>query len=222
MPRPATTNHPLRQVRETLGLSQIELANRVGCAPVTIKKIENGKLVPGQKLARRLAAEMDIHAHMLLEPARITDRRGKPLSAEAHKEKAALTRLTPAKKVDFLVQTFSVMIEALLEASLESPRPKIHHVLNALRDTLDELITDFRLDAEVEKILPNPDLLCTWATGIMIEAEEENIPPRLDPKAKQARYQRRRETVELKRGLSSKKPRHRCASRDCGNGDRTW
>jgi transcriptional regulator with XRE-family HTH domain len=222
MPRPATTDHPLRQVREILGITQIELAKRVACSPVTIKKIENRKLIPGEKLVRRLAAETDIHSHMLLEPeGRLTDRQGKLLSREAHKEKATLTRLTSAKQVNYFTKLFSMMIEALLEASLEPPQPKIHHVLNALRETLDELKTDFGLDTEVEKILPNPDPLCTWATGIAIAAEENKIPLKLDPKAKQQRYQRRRETIKLKKDVSPKKPSRLPLSRGSDNGGKT-
>jgi transcriptional regulator with XRE-family HTH domain len=223
MPRPATTNHPLRQVREILGITQIELAKRVGCSPVTIKKIENRKLIPGEKLIRRLAAETDVHSHILLDPeARLTDRQGKPLSREAHEEKVMLGRLISAKKVSFFVRMFSMMIEALLDASLEPAQPKIHHVFNALCDTLNELKADFDLDAEVEKILPNPNpLLHTWAVGIAIAAEQKKIPLKLDPKARQQRYQKRRETIELKKDVSPKKPSRLPLSRGSDSGGKT-
>ena len=46
-----------RQVRErrrALDLTQDELANRVGCAAITLRKIEAGSARPSQQMAERL------------------------------------------------------------------------------------------------------------------------------------------------------------------------
>ena len=45
----------LKQRRKALGLTQVELAQRVGCAQVTLRKIEAGDLAPSILLASSLA-----------------------------------------------------------------------------------------------------------------------------------------------------------------------
>ena len=45
----------IRERRQALGLSQVELAGRVGCATVTERKIESGDLRPSIQMAERLA-----------------------------------------------------------------------------------------------------------------------------------------------------------------------
>ena len=50
----------VRQQRRTLDLTQEELARRVGCAPVTLRKIEYGDLRPSQQIAERLAMALAI------------------------------------------------------------------------------------------------------------------------------------------------------------------
>src|ERR1700736_4809683 len=101
MPRPPSHSHPLREIRMRLGLSQVELAKRVGCKAVTIKKIESGSLKPGKGLARNLAAETDTFPHMLFGPPnRVTDTVGRPLTMESHREKTIRGRLLSRKQVD--------------------------------------------------------------------------------------------------------------------------
>ena len=46
--------------RRELGLTQDELARRVGCAPVTIRKIEYDDLRPSVQIAERLAMALVI------------------------------------------------------------------------------------------------------------------------------------------------------------------
>ena len=50
----------VRQRRRTLDLTQDELARRVGCAAVTLRKIEAGDLRPSQQIAERLAMALAI------------------------------------------------------------------------------------------------------------------------------------------------------------------
>jgi DNA-binding XRE family transcriptional regulator len=219
MPRPPSKSHPLREIRNVLGLSQVELARRVGCKAITIKKIEAGTLQPGDRLAKKLAAETDTYPHMLLDPAaRITDTAGRPLTIESHREKIDRTRRTSQKQVDYFVKLFSMMIQALFDASLESPKPKIYHVLNALMDSIDDIKNDFGLIGEVEQILPKPDpLFRSWAASIVDAAQQKRIPMKLDPLARSERYRKRRETIKLKKGESPKKPSRRPLLPGSGN-----
>src|SRR5215469_4802508 len=50
----------LRQQRKILDLTQAELAHQVGCARVTVKKIEAGVRRPSKQIAERLAAVLAI------------------------------------------------------------------------------------------------------------------------------------------------------------------
>jgi len=48
----------VRGRRRALDLTQEELANRVGCAAITVRKIEAGDLRPSQQVAARLAVAL--------------------------------------------------------------------------------------------------------------------------------------------------------------------
>ena len=50
----------VRQRRRSLDLTQEELARRVGCAAITLRKIEAGDLRPSQQIAERLAMALAI------------------------------------------------------------------------------------------------------------------------------------------------------------------
>ncbi|MBI5566604.1 MAG: protein kinase, partial [Chloroflexi bacterium] len=50
----------VRQRRRTLDLTQDELARRVGCAAITLRKIEAGDLRPSQQIAERLAMALAV------------------------------------------------------------------------------------------------------------------------------------------------------------------
>src|SRR5262245_4126818 len=50
----------VRERRRTLDLTQEELARRVGCAAVTVRKIEADELRPSQQIAERLAMALGV------------------------------------------------------------------------------------------------------------------------------------------------------------------
>jgi transcriptional regulator with XRE-family HTH domain len=50
----------VREHRRAIGLTQAELARRVGCATVTIRKIEYDALRPSQQIAELLAKALHI------------------------------------------------------------------------------------------------------------------------------------------------------------------
>ena len=50
----------IKSLRRELGLTQDELARRVGCAPVTLRKIEYDDLRPSVQIAERLAMSLNI------------------------------------------------------------------------------------------------------------------------------------------------------------------
>jgi serine/threonine protein kinase/DNA-binding XRE family transcriptional regulator len=60
MEHATTFGREVRELRRALDLTQEELARRVGCAAITIRKIEAGDLRPSQQIAKRLAQALAI------------------------------------------------------------------------------------------------------------------------------------------------------------------
>ena len=56
----ATFGQIVKARRRDMGLTQEELARRVGCAPVTLRKIEYDDLRPSVQIAERLAMALGI------------------------------------------------------------------------------------------------------------------------------------------------------------------
>jgi predicted ATPase/DNA-binding XRE family transcriptional regulator len=52
----------VRRRRRAMDLSQVELADRVGCAPITLRKIEADERRPSALMAERLAQELEVDA----------------------------------------------------------------------------------------------------------------------------------------------------------------
>src|SRR5688572_23682428 len=50
----------LKERRSTLGLTQDELAERIGCSPDTVRKIEAGRRRPSRQIAELLAGSFDV------------------------------------------------------------------------------------------------------------------------------------------------------------------
>src|SRR5262245_60069243 len=50
----------LKQRRKALDMTQADLARQVGCAVITIRKIESGVLRPSLQIARRMAEYLDL------------------------------------------------------------------------------------------------------------------------------------------------------------------
>ena len=60
MPADIRFGQLVKDRRSAIGLTQAELANRVGCAPITIRKIEADTLRPSFQMAERLALALNI------------------------------------------------------------------------------------------------------------------------------------------------------------------
>jgi transcriptional regulator with XRE-family HTH domain len=64
--RPLYTPTYIRAWRERAGLTQDQLAERIGTTHGTLSKIESGQQPYGQRLVDRIAAALDIHPAQLL------------------------------------------------------------------------------------------------------------------------------------------------------------
>ncbi|MCX8749230.1 MULTISPECIES: helix-turn-helix transcriptional regulator [Snodgrassella] len=58
----------LREARERKKLTQLELANAIGCSQVHISGIETGRTSPSKELAKKIAVQLDINVMDLLYP----------------------------------------------------------------------------------------------------------------------------------------------------------
>ena len=52
-------NNRIKSVRETEGITQVELARRLNITVSWMNKIENGKVIPNVKIAIRIAKELN-------------------------------------------------------------------------------------------------------------------------------------------------------------------
>ncbi len=71
----------LKQRRKALDVTQQELAQRVGCAPVTIQRIEQGTLRPSRQVVQRLATIFELPTDEHVEFVRLA--RNRPTADEA-------------------------------------------------------------------------------------------------------------------------------------------
>ena len=74
----------IRKVRKAHGLSQIELAERIGVAPITIRQYENGKRSPKLETIAKLAQALDVSIVDLFPDALDSDEAWQFLSQQPH------------------------------------------------------------------------------------------------------------------------------------------
>ena len=68
-PRKKTPNPVLPWLRETLGLTQSQLANLIGAAQSTIQAVELGRLPLSERFAWAISQNIGVDAHWLLAVA---------------------------------------------------------------------------------------------------------------------------------------------------------
>ena len=56
----SNVGQPMRDARRRLGLTQLNLAQRVGCTESLVTKIETGRTIPQQGLKEAIARELGI------------------------------------------------------------------------------------------------------------------------------------------------------------------
>src|SRR5688500_13414478 len=60
MARPSLFGEWLKERRKTLDMTQAELAQQIGCAKVTLRKLESGVQRPSKQMAARLAEVLHV------------------------------------------------------------------------------------------------------------------------------------------------------------------
>jgi transcriptional regulator with XRE-family HTH domain len=169
MPRPYRKKHVLRTTREILGLSQVELAKRVGVAPITITKIENHVIAMSEDVASRISMLTGVDQEQLIansNPAKpeiwigikkSTDGRYSIVKSPLTKkefETARDSNLLTREKVDFWLQFHTFRIQILLDACVTSSPEKYHALSMALVSAIARVANkEFNLHGTTQKLL---------------------------------------------------------------------
>jgi transcriptional regulator with XRE-family HTH domain len=170
MPQRPAKRHVLADIRIECGLSQPELAKILGCAAITVQKIEQGKLGLSEELAQKIEDQFDVSARWLLandpKETAITKRGGlwsKELYEFAQGARSFVTEATPSGGRRFRPKTgpqplavakdefiawkladYCANIDAMLAATKGSPRQGI--LVHRLNTAVKSLLEDFRPD----------------------------------------------------------------------------
>ena len=122
----------LRRRRKTLDLTQAELARRVGCAKVTLQKIELEERRPSHEIAMRLAQVLDVSpaehdafvriARSELVPAWLADPQGRPDIAAPRSQPTIMLNHLPAPTTPLVGRAHEV---AFAHALLRQPTPRL-------------------------------------------------------------------------------------------------
>src|SRR6266446_5151805 len=147
MARPPSTYHPLREIRSILGLTQKKFAETISIAPVTLKKIESGKLELSREVASRIFAETEVplwrmdskYLNRLGRDIPLTTWDGRPLLREYYQERKKQAALIPPERIKQVVDHLAFHIEVLLEAACESTNPNPQLVFFAIQSALNEI-----------------------------------------------------------------------------------
>jgi transcriptional regulator with XRE-family HTH domain len=159
----------LRTIRKRLGWSQVELAKRLGLAPVTIKKIENHVIVMSEDVAARISMLTGVDREQLIanrNPTRPEVLVGVnksvdgqysivkgPLTKKRFESAYDSSRLTQ-EKVDFWLQFHAFRIQMLLDACVTNSPEKFHALSIALVSAIARIANkEFNLGDATQKLL---------------------------------------------------------------------
>jgi transcriptional regulator with XRE-family HTH domain len=155
MSRQSFLPHVLRFTRKLYGLSREKLAAKVGCAPITIKQIEIGRLKPSPALAHRIYMQTGLNPTQLLEnswPETPMHPGGEALTGDYMERMDEIRKESESQHdVDNQVRLFTVVLESALDASLAED--KYWALLPALQGALDRVFDDFGLRNALQKLL---------------------------------------------------------------------
>jgi DNA-binding XRE family transcriptional regulator len=150
MPKRPRFIHPVRQVRTCLAHTQASFAKLLGCAAITIQRIENGPLRLSEKLANTILETTGANPTALLK-GKALDRDGKPFTKESSEKYKALASCVDSRQHHR--QTLFSWIELLLIASERAGQSKMDAVVANIQIFLKKLAVDFNLDKNIKGFL---------------------------------------------------------------------
>ena len=154
MPRKPRFNHPVRQVRTCLGLSQSAFAKSVGCSTIAIQRIENGSLQLSQKLACSIMEATGANPVSLLagNDAAARDMMGNTYSKESLQ---FFKNVLPCDEQEWKTLLLAIFhqLQLLFVVSNLGGRYKTYAVNGALQTALLKLAADFNLTQSIQNYL---------------------------------------------------------------------
>jgi transcriptional regulator with XRE-family HTH domain len=156
MARPPKRPHALRTTLKILGLTQVQLAKRLGIAPVTIEKFLNGVSTISEELAMRISNETGLDFEQLvlngdpLNPRRADGSALLPHRAVRTKTETRAQRQARLKRIARFVRA---LVNASLQAWVEADDPKKFNFQVKLRMRLPELLKEFGLDKRTAELM---------------------------------------------------------------------
>jgi len=183
MPRPPKQPHVLRTVLRIRGLTQKQLAERLGIASVTLEKFLNGDTAISEKLAQRISTETGVDFAQLLtnsEPENPRSLDGIPLLQDKTKPARTLSHEAHFMRA---VRITKQLVAASLQASVESEQ---FNYQVKLRLRIVALLEELNLVARTKELLglgPSDDLIFS----------SDRFTPQRPQRAKSAKKPKRRD-----------------------------
>ena len=178
MPRPVTHAHVLRDLRNTIKLTQSQLAQRLGISRIYVNKIENGQI----KLPPALAARIHILTGISLEElgkgpeGRLIDDSGNPYSAERFVWWQKKFRKPSKEDASSRARNLRFWIWTLLQAAARQREGVAYRsVVMALNESLNTIRRDFRLIESTDAILRESNPPVKWLPGGRTPSELRQI-----------------------------------------------
>jgi transcriptional regulator with XRE-family HTH domain len=152
MPRQPTHPHVLRTARLILGMSQKDLAARVGIATVTLQKFENGEASISRKLAWRISMTTDLNMDQLMNNRDPKHPRsgtfGIPLTKAIGLPRCVYTEADTENAIGRLVP----VIRDLLNFAVK--KKSFIWVSKSIRDSLEQIKVEFQGGAAAKQLPP--------------------------------------------------------------------
>lgn len=165
MPKINPNPHPVAVAREALGWTQARLAEKCGCAAVTIKKIEGRMLKPSSSLAARIMWVTGLSPSCIINDTPATFAELAPYSAQLGKLHVE-TMETKSKtgEVEFkefveekIITLGKVFTAVIVAAAYRNALPPIGHLFE---EWVLSIVGDFQLGSEFRKVpAPHGSLL---------------------------------------------------------------
>jgi DNA-binding XRE family transcriptional regulator len=202
MARPPTHRHILREIRNIVGWSQQELAQRLGISKITINRIENGQLKVSKRIALRAYWLTGVsHRDILENKAGIPQTREGALTRESIQWLARQAKELTFDQVATLIDNHTYRLELLFDATHEFKPQKFWALDAAISEALNSVAEEFELQGYVARIKQeNVKTALSLGTQKTIRPGAVPVPPS-NEEILQARRERYARTFEKRKSL---------------------
>ena len=153
MPRKPSNRSIIREIRQVLGWTQLQLANRLGVTLSTLNRVENGSLKISRRLALRLCWATGVpYADIVSNKEGPPQTLRGPLSPETLVRMDQEVRELKPQDLKMLATNVAWLAESLFRAAFEDAPAKLWSLDAAIQAELAELETEFGLAGSVKRI----------------------------------------------------------------------